>query len=173
LLQHIGKKQEAEKAKQRCIEKYRKQIEKDSDGTNQFLLAKAYLAFHDYSKAESSIKKALELEPDEGSYKMTLAKIYAKQNKFAEAQKLSDSVPMSNCSCTYENKAEILQASGQYDKSLSLLDKGIADDSKSVNCYYLRSIAYKHKGMNDKATADMKKAKELGYYSDPLLRLDI
>ena len=173
LLEHVGKKQESEKEKKVCIDEFEKLVAKDPSAINAFSAAQAYIVFEDYSKAESAINMSLKLESDDASYKIALAKVYAGQKRTSEALEIVRTVPTTACSCSLEDKAEVLQACGKYSESLGLLDISIKEDAESAKSYFLRSAAYRHEGQAQKAEADLKKAKELGYDRDPLIRLSI
>ncbi len=173
LLQDQGKAAEAMKEQQLCIASAEKDVSADASATNYYALAQLYMVFNDYPKAESAINQSLKQEVDDPTYKITLAKILAAQKKFSNAQKVADTVSISDCSCNIIDKAEVLQACGNYKQSLVLLNKSLKEGNETAQEHYLRSLAYKHLGSPDKAAADLKKANQLGYDKDPLLRLPI
>lgn len=173
LLQDQGKVAEAMKEQQLCIASAEKEVSADASAINYYELAQCCMVFKDYAKAESAINQSLKQEADDPTYIFTLAKIFAAQKRFSEAQEIASTVPISDCNCNIIDKAEVLQACGNYKQSLALLNKSLKEGDETAQEHYLRSLAYKHLGSPDKAAADLKRANQLGYDKDPLLRLPI
>ncbi len=133
---------------------YNKAIVLDSSNpTSYYFLGLAYYYKKDYNKAETALKKALELDninPD-------IIDAY-KSLKFAQSEEEM-------------NKGIALFDTNKTAEALQKFNKAITLCNENGYAYYYRGLAYDSQGSNSKAISDYKKALELnpdltmGYYS--------
>lgn len=120
-----------------------------------------------YDDAETSLKKALELDlaskkpsPElQGNVDNTLGELYANQSKLPEAAAAYDAAVKANPSQAgmyYTNQAVIYTRVNQPDAAAAAADKAIAADPNSSKAYYLKGQA-----LLGKATIDEKTGKIL------------
>lgn len=109
-------------AKNFCLQVLEK--EPDNDAA-YFLLARISLMQDDVQSGENFLKKAMSLDSTNYYYCSTLAPLYLKENKIAEAKKLYESVvrQFPGKTDSYMNLMNIYSKEGDFEKVFSMADK--------------------------------------------------
>jgi len=142
------------------------------EGQQQVLLAiaRTYDQQGDRDQAIASVRKILEISPDNVQALQLIADLLSRQGKEDEAQKYLDQIPDSE-----ELPADMLLNQGirfynnqKLDQALDNFDRVVRQDPSMADAYYYRGLVYLNKSDNEKAIADFKKLLELapdGQYS--------
>jgi tetratricopeptide (TPR) repeat protein len=117
------------------------------------LLGDAYTQTHDYAKAETAYRKAVELDPSELSHLRGLGQTLLSEEKYSEAlsvyQKLADLMP--DDSDTYLRIAQIYRELHQLDKAEENLLKARQYNPGSLEVLYNEAMIYESQGRYEDA----------------------
>ena len=128
-------------------------------------LGESQLGMKQYSEAETSLQKGIELEaaakkpnPEvQGAAGNALGEAYGSDNKIPEAQAAYDAAAKANpgsASMYYSNEAIVMDRNNQLDATVAAAEKAIAADPTKPIPYYLKG-----KALINKATIDPKTQK--------------
>jgi len=127
--------------------------EHSSSPTLLDLLGDAYTQMHDYAKAETAYRQAVELDPSELSHLRGLGQTLLSEEKYQEAlgvyQKLVDLMP--DDSDNYLRLAQIYRELHQLDKAEESLAKARQYNPGSLEILYNEAMIYESQGRYDEA----------------------
>src|SRR3974390_3323988 len=127
--------------------------EHSSSPTLLDLLGDAYTQTHEYAKAESAYRKAIELDPSELSHLRGLGQTLLSEEKYQDAlavyQKLVDLMP--DDSDNYLRLAQIYRELNQYDKAEENLAKARQYNPGSLEILYNEAMIYESQGRYEDA----------------------
>jgi tetratricopeptide (TPR) repeat protein len=117
------------------------------------LLGDAYTQTHDYTKAETAYRKAVDLDPSESSHLRGLGQTLLSEEKYPEAlsvyQKLADQMP--DDADVYLRIAQIYRELRQLDKAEENLLKARQYNPNSLEVLYNEAMIYESQGRYDDA----------------------
>lgn len=130
----------------------------------QAILGRGYLELKQYQRAESTIKKALELNPKhEGAYGLLLS-LYDDTERYDDMMAIFDEAQAAGAvgPTAYNNMAILLWKVRKFDEAAELLQRALDDNSEDPLIW--ANLAVAHAGRKDEEESQrcFAKAKELG-----------
>ncbi len=112
------------------------------------LEANSYKKLGDYSKAEKSILKGLELKPKDNSFNHELAKVFFKDKKYAQSLELllTLSKRVKRRQILFKDIAMCYYKMNKLEESLEAVQVSLTENPDNISSLYVEGLIYKELG---------------------------